>query len=82
MPPTWAAAYIKKRLNRNMHRSIILAKCGKRWGFEYLFAKNERDNIDDDEEQGYKFLAKSYARLSDIQLDQLLAAKKLLEICQ
>lgn len=71
----------KKRLNKNMHRSIILAKAGKRWVYEYLFAKNERANIDDDEEQGYKMLAKSYAALTDTQLNQLIANKKLLEIC-
>ena len=41
--------YKKKRLNTNTHRSIILAKCGTRWVYEYLFAKNERDNIHDDE---------------------------------
>jgi hypothetical protein len=29
----------KKRLNKNMHRSIILAKGKKAWVFAYLFAK-------------------------------------------
>jgi len=29
----------KKRLNDNMHRSIVLTKAGKWWVFEYLFAK-------------------------------------------
>ena len=29
----------KKRLNDNMHRSIILAKGGCFWVYEYLFAK-------------------------------------------
>ena len=71
----------KKRLNKNMHRSIILAKCGERWVYEYLFAKNERDNIDDDEKQGYKLLAKTYGALTTTQLDALIANKKLLEIC-
>lgn len=71
----------KKRLNKNMHRSIILAKAGKRWVYEYLFAKNERANIDNDEEQAYKMLAKSYAALTDCQLNELIAKKKLLEIC-
>ncbi len=35
----------KKRLNKNMHRSIILAKSGERWIFAYLFAKKDRANI-------------------------------------
>lgn len=29
----------KKRLNKNMHRSIVLAKVGRYWIFEYLFVK-------------------------------------------
>lgn len=29
----------KKRLNKNMHRSIIIAKGGKYWVYSYLFAK-------------------------------------------
>ncbi len=36
----------KKRLNNNLHRSIILAKGGQYWIFQYLFAKNDRANID------------------------------------
>ena len=35
----------KKRINNNMHRAIILAKAGRFWKFEYLFAKNDRENI-------------------------------------
>lgn len=33
----------KKRLNDNMHRSIVLAKAGEFWVFAYLFAKKDRD---------------------------------------
>ena len=51
----------KKRLNSNMHRSIILAKGGTYWIYEYLFAKKDRDNIEDDELAGFRLLAKSYA---------------------
>ncbi len=29
----------KIRMNRNMHRAILLAKAGHWWVFEYLFAK-------------------------------------------
>ncbi|TIO91098.1 MAG: type II toxin-antitoxin system RelE/ParE family toxin, partial [Mesorhizobium sp.] len=36
----------KKRLNDNRHRSIILAKSGRFWVYEYLFAKQDRANID------------------------------------
>ena len=51
----------KKRLNSNMHRSIILAKGGKYWIYEYLFAKKDQGNIEDDELAGFRLLAKSYA---------------------
>jgi hypothetical protein len=39
----------KKRLNDNMHRSIVLAKAGEFWVFAYPFAKKDQANIDDDE---------------------------------
>jgi hypothetical protein len=39
----------KKRLNDNMHRSIILAKGKKNWIYTYLFARKDRSNIDDKE---------------------------------
>lgn len=71
----------KKRLNQNQHRSIILAKAGKYWVYEYLFAKQDRANIEHDELLAFRKLAKSYAGLSDGQLRQLLAEKHFVEIC-
>jgi hypothetical protein len=35
----------KKRLNKNRHRSIVVAKGGRYWVYEYLFAKKDRANI-------------------------------------
>ena len=35
----------KKRLNDNRHRSIILTRGDRYWIYEYLFAKQDRDNI-------------------------------------
>ena len=71
----------KKRLNDNMHRSIILAKGGHYWVYEYLFAKKDRENIEDDELQAFRELAKGYAKLTEEQLEQLLQSGDLLEIC-
>ena len=71
----------KKKLNKNQHRSIVLAKGGAYWIYEYLFAKNDRDNIDDAELEMFRFLAKSYEGLKKTQLTQLLEDKHLLEIC-
>jgi hypothetical protein len=71
----------KKRLNDNMHRSIILAKGGRYWVFEYLFAKKDRENIADNELAGFRALAKAYAGLTERQIEQLLHDKDLMEIC-
>jgi hypothetical protein len=71
----------KKRLNKNQHRSIILAKGGEYWVYEYLFAKNDRDNIDDVELEMFRLLAKGYQGLKKLQLAKLIEEKHLLEIC-
>lgn len=71
----------KKRLNGNMHRSIILAKSGRHWVYEYFFAKKDRDNIADDELVSFRALAKAYAGLSDAQIEQLIQSQDLTEIC-
>ncbi len=71
----------KKRLNRNMHRSIILAKGGRHWIYEYLFAKKDRADIGDNELEDFRSLAKSYATLSEDQMTRLLEDKDLTEIC-
>jgi hypothetical protein len=71
----------KKRLNDNMHRSIVLAKGGLYWVYEYLFAKKDRDNIEHDELVAFRLLAKSYAGLVDLQIAQLVRAKHFVEIC-
>src|SRR5450759_3573900 len=71
----------KKRLNDNMHRSIVLAKGGRFWVYEYLFAKQDRDNIDDDELIAFRSLATSYGKLTDQEIAKLIANRKFLEIC-
>ena len=71
----------KKRLNKNQHRSIILAKGGAYWIYEYLFAKQDRDNIDDSELDMFRLLAKGYEGLNRTQLAQLIDKEHLLEIC-
>lgn len=70
----------KKRLNRNMHRSIILAKGGQNWIFAYLFAKKDRANIDEDELAGFRKLAQAYGRMTTSQLEAALIQGDLLEI--
>lgn len=71
----------KKRLNNNMHRSIVLAKGGRYWVYEYLFAKNVRENIEDDELIAFRLLAKSYAGLTELQVKHLVNDQHFVEIC-
>ena len=71
----------KKRLSKNLHRSILLSKSATRWIYAYLFAKKDRDNIDDDELVAFKKLAKAYGELTEQQLKKLIDNKDLLEIC-
>jgi len=71
----------KKRLNDNMHRSILLAKGGRRWVFEFLFAKSARSNIHDDELAAFRKLARIYAALDESQVTELIASGQFVEIC-
>ena len=54
------------------YRSVILYRRGNRAFFVYGFSKNERENIDDDEEQGFKDLAKVLFALSDDEIAKLV----------
>ena len=71
----------KKRLNDNMHRSIVLAKGRHYWVFEYLYAKKDRDNISEDELSSFRELAKNYAGLTDEQIARLVQNQQFEEIC-
>jgi hypothetical protein len=71
----------KKRLNKNEHRSIILAKGGQRWVFAYLFAKKDRANISETELRAFRETAKLYESFTEQKVDQLLQDDELKEIC-
>ena len=71
----------KKRLNKNMHRSIVLAKGGRHWIFAYLFAKKDRANIDDDELAEFRKLAQAFGRMTESELRAALKQGDLLELC-
>ena len=71
----------KKRLNDNMHRSIIVAKAGRHWIYAYLYAKKDRENIAPDELAAFKKLAKDYGSASDARIAALLNDEELLEVC-
>ncbi len=71
----------KKRLRKNQYRSIILANAGSFWVYEYLFAKQDRANIDDDELIEFRKLAKIYGTLTPKQVNRLLQDQDWTEIC-
>ncbi len=71
---------LKKRLNDNQHRSIILAKGGRHWVFAYLFAKKDRANIEPDELASFKKLAQAYGQMTEAELDRALHAGDLQEL--
>lgn len=77
----WVVESIKKTSTRTNIALTFLAKGGEYWVYEYLFAKNDRDNIDDAELEMFRTLAKGYERLTRLQLTKLIAGKLLLEIC-
>jgi hypothetical protein len=71
----------KKRLGRNLYRSIIVAKGGRFWVYEYLHAKKDRSNIEDSELAKFRKLAKVYETLTDYQVDWLMQENSWMEIC-
>ena len=71
----------KKRLNDNMHRSIIVAKGGRYWVYAFLFAKQDRANISPDELMAFRKLAAAYAQMTAAEVSTGLRNGDLLEIC-
>ncbi len=71
----------KKRLRKNQYRSIILARADHNWVYEYLFAKQDRANIEDDELAAFRKLVKAYAGLTAEQVNQLIRENHWTEIC-
>ncbi len=71
----------KKRINKNEHRSVLLAKGGKLWIYQHLFAKKDTANISQAELKAFKQLAKDYEKLTQEQLTHLIDSKDLQEIC-
>ena len=70
----------RKRLGKNRFRAILLTIRGRFWVFEYLYAKNDRANIDSAELEDLRNLAKGYSTLSDRQVDQLRQYNDWMEI--
>ncbi len=82
----YGGGVIKQRVSRanegksGGYRSIILFRQGKLSFFVYGFAKNERDNMDESDEQDFKKLAKALLSASDMELDNLINVGKYEEV--
>ena len=71
----------KKRLGKNLYRSILLAKGRQFWVYEYLFAKQDMANIGEARLVGFRKLANSYATLTAQDVDRLIQEQDWFEIC-
>ena len=75
---------LKKRVarqgKRGGHRTLIAFKNTNRAVFIFGFSKNNRDNLENDEEKIYKELAQYYLELTPEQLRYLIDHKKLHEV--
>jgi hypothetical protein len=71
----------KKRLDKNTKRGIVVNKIDDFWVFVYLFAKGDRENIDDRELRDFKRLARDYGKAKGADIDEMLRSKELVEIC-
>jgi hypothetical protein len=71
----------KKRLGRNLYRSIIAAKGGRYWVYIYLFAKKDRANIEDDDLARLREYAALFARKTEVDIAKDLMLEQLVEIC-
>lgn len=70
----------KKRLNKDDHRSIILAKGGQYWIYEFIYPKQDKADLEENELKDFRKLAKVYGALKTSQLKQLLDDRELVEI--
>ena len=62
-------------------RTLLATNRGSRWFFVFGFNKNERANISAVEFEALKQLAANLLALVDIELEQLIEAGGLTEIC-
>ncbi|QRN05054.1 type II toxin-antitoxin system RelE/ParE family toxin [Legionella sp. MW5194] len=82
----YGGSVIKQRMARKNqgksggYRCIILYRMQDKVFFVYGFAKNNKDNISDEEVNGFKALASQLLELSNEALKKLIEAKVLIEV--
>lgn len=61
-------------------RAVVLYRIGDRAFFVYGFPKNQRDNMNENEEKQFKRAARAILDLSDEQISQLIEQSRLEEV--
>ena len=72
----------KKRLGKNLYRSILVAKGRRYWIYVYLFAKKDQANIGARDLTDFRALARLYARKTEADIAAELELGELTEICR
>jgi hypothetical protein len=72
----------KKRLGKNLYRSILVAKGRRYWIYVYLFAKKDQANIGARDLSDFRALARLYARKTEADIAAELELGELTEICR
>jgi len=72
----------KKRLGKNLYRSILVAKGRRYWVYVYLFAKKDQANISARDLTDFRALADLYARKTEADIVAELELGGLTEICR
>ena len=72
----------KKRLGKNLYRSIVVARGSKYWVYVYLFAKKDRANISARDLSDFRALADLYERKTEVDIATELELGELTEICR
>ena len=65
---------------RGGHRTLVAFKKDDRAVFVFGFSKSDRSNIDKQEEKLYRILAEHYLNLSDMEIDEMLSKKTLIQV--
>ena len=71
----------KKRLGKNLYRSILVTKGRRYWVYVYLFAKKDQANISARDLSDFRALANLYARKTDADIAAELELGEMTEIC-
>ena len=61
-------------------RTLLASNFGNRWFFMYGFEKNQRSNIDKDEEDALKLLAEKFLALSNKEIEQATQSDEFIEV--